>query len=244
MHSDLEALQRLRHGELPHERAVEVRRHLEQCAECRDRSSGADDDEREAMALLGRLGAPVRHATFETIVAETPRFGRRQALRAAAAGLLVVALGGVAWAIPGSPLRALLGSNTTAAKATGAVGPSAAADTSALPSNVAGIAVVSDSPLVIHFTTPAPDATLRVSMVQSELVQVRAPVGSVRFQSDARRLTVANDHSLGAVDIDVPRLAPRVEIRLGDRRIFLKDGDRVDAVVDASPDGSYRIPLR
>jgi hypothetical protein len=245
MHPDLEILQRLRHEELGTDRADETRRHVEHCPECRGRIAAAESDEREVMAFLGRLDAPVRPLTFETIATRGSHVGRRQALHAAAAGLLIVALGGVAWAIPGSPLRALMGSITRDGEegnaSVRAPGPSEAGSS---PSDLAGIALTPDSGLVVTFTAAAPTDTLVVSLVDGALVQVRALAGRVRFQSGERRLVVSNDSSLGMVAIDIPRDAPRVEIYVGDQRLLLKAGARIEAAVPAAADGSYRLPLR
>jgi hypothetical protein len=244
MHPDLETLQRLRHDELRRDRADETRRHLEHCPECRDRMAAAESDEREVMAFLARIDTPVRPLAFETIASLASDAVRRQALRAAAAGILIVALGGVAWAIPSSPLRALMGSITRGGEAGALVRAPGASEAGPSPSDLAGIAVAADSGLVVTFTAAAPTDTLIVSLVDGALVQVRAQEGKVRFQSGERRLVVANDASLGVVAIDIPRFATRVEIYVGDRRLLLKAGAQITASVAAAADGSYRLPLR
>ena len=105
------------------------------------------------------------------------------------------------------------------------------------------MAVAADSGLVVTFTTAAPTDTLIVSLVDGALVQVRAPQGRVRFESGERRLVVSNDAPLGVVAIDIPRLAPRVEIYVGDKRLLLKASAQIATAVSAAADGSYRLPL-
>ena len=56
---------------------------------------------------------------------------------------------------------------------------------------------------------------------------VRAPNGAATYTADVGRIVV--DPGPGRVDfeVEIPMTAPRVEVRVGSRLIFVKDGARL-----------------
>jgi len=72
---------------------------------------------------------------------------------------------------------------------------------------------------------------------------VQARGGAASFNSEDDRLLIDNHDSAASFEVRIPRNAPLVEMRIGERRVFLKRGSEVSAGVVASA-GSYVIPLR
>jgi hypothetical protein len=108
----------------------------------------------------------------------------------------------------------------------------------------AGIAVIPGRNLLIIFTSPQTEGQALVSLTDGTDVVVRATMGAATFTSDVDRLVIDNQGSTATFEILIPRAAPRVEIRMGGDRIFLKDGLRVTTRESTDPRGPYLVPLR
>src|SRR5262245_32665007 len=189
------------------------------------------DDERIEL-LLQRLDHPAPPISAQAIIDraelesdrdrgldDTPRMRW-------AAGFLV-ALGivaAVAYAIPGSPVRAWVaavqtwvGHRTSAAPA-----PTAPHDV-----GLAGISVPPGDAFVIEFTSPQSGGEVTIALTDDAEIGARARNGSATFSSDPDRLVIDNHGSSTTYEVRIPRGAPRVEVRLGETSLYLKEGDRV-----------------
>lgn len=82
-----------------------------------------------------------------------------------------------------------------------------------------------------------------MSLVAGPEVAVRGPVGAATFTSDVDRLVIDNRGSAASFEIAIPATAPRVEIRVGADRIFLKDGARVTTAGSARGRAPFLLPL-
>jgi hypothetical protein len=82
---------------------------------------------------------------------------------------------------------------------------------------------------------------LSVRFVDRDEVVVHAPAGGASFTSGDARLLVQSSGASDTFTIEIPRNAPRVEIRVQERTVFLKDRDRVSTSGSADPAGIYRI---
>jgi anti-sigma factor RsiW len=242
MHLDEDQVQRLLHGELTSAREIEAQQHLAGCDVCRESMTAARREETELFALLGAVDDPVPAVDVAAIQRRAGTVGTRRLSWAAG---IIVALGiaGVAYAAPGSPLQRWM----TALTGWLRQGPAATQASSTAPppasSAVAGVAVVPGQRLVIAFTSMQAEGTVRVRLIDSAQVVVRAPSGAGTFTSDADRLVIDNRDGRGTFEVDIPRTAPRVEIVIGGMRRFLKDDDRVAADGPAETAGVYVIPL-
>jgi hypothetical protein len=116
------------------------------------------------------------------------------------------------------------------------------APASSAESSQAGIAVPPGEHLVIVFSRSLPRGEARVVLTDSDDVVVRTLDGAT-FTSDADRLLIDPERPASRFDIGIPRTAPLVEIKVGSRRIFLKDGSGIRADVAQSEDQSYRLVL-
>lgn len=240
MHLEESQVQRLLHGELAPAETFPVGEHMAQCDDCRSRVNNARRDEDEVHDLLRHLDhAPPRveaHALISSAQFRSPRWMSR-----AAAILLILSVGGVAWAAPRSPLRAWWGSvigwiDGSAVSPTPIVVP--------LPEPAfAGIAVDPGSSLVIRFTSVQTEGDARVSLTDGTDVVVRAPVGSSTFTSNDDALVIDNARSRASFEVEIPRTAAHVEIRVNGYRVFLKRGARISAPGAVHTEGRYVIPL-
>jgi hypothetical protein len=240
MHLNEEQVQRLLHGELAWTDVSPVREHITQCADCRDRLTIARREEDEVGELLHHLDHRVAPVAAATLIAR----GRSRNwtwINRAAVVLLMVSVAGVAWAAPGSPLPALVG------KAIQWIAGSRKSVASRVPTAppvpVGGVAVAPGSRLSILFTSVEPGSAARVSLTDTQDVVVRAPVGAAAFTSNDDRLVIENTGSPATFEIEIPRTAARVEIRVDGKRVYLKDGPRVTATPSAQTGAEYLIPL-
>jgi anti-sigma factor RsiW len=238
MHLDDERLQRLQHGELDPHASRSMVEHVAACPECRARLAEAERDQAELYGLLRLVDHPPPSVNAET-VAVRARLQERGWGRWAAGILLATAVAGAAYAMPGSPLR-----GWTKATWEWIQGRSRSEASPAAPVRpVAGLAVPAGYALTILFESAQPRSRVRISLGERAEVQVRAPAGAARFSSEAGRLRIANHDSIATFEIEIPRGAPRVEIQVAGRRIFLKDGPRIVAEGSADRREIYLLPL-
>jgi hypothetical protein len=230
MHLDEEQLQRFLHRELDADVRRSAAEHLATCVECRDRLFELERDQKEVHRLLARVDSPPPEVTAHQIAARArgsdPAWGKW-----AAGILLAAALAGGAYAMPGSPLREWA---REAREWIGGTEPPPRPLAPPMPV-MAGLAVPAGDRLFILFGRSQPRSRVRVSIGDWTEVRVRGPSGGATFGSEADTLRVDNRDSTGTFEVEIPRQAPRVEIRVMDRRIFLKDGARIEPASDLLP---------
>jgi hypothetical protein len=174
---------------------------------------------------------------------------RREPRLAWAAGIAVaVALAGAAYAVPGSPLRAWVATVVAWVGERSRPNPKTRPSVTSVHSletepSAAGIAVAAGQDLVIRFTSTQAEGGVQVWLTDESDVVVRAPAGAATFRSDVERLVIDNVGSAATFEIRIPRGAPRVEIRVGDRRVFLKDRANVTTESSGTGGDRYLIPL-
>ncbi|HEV8125248.1 MAG TPA: hypothetical protein VGP80_13465 [Gemmatimonadales bacterium] len=201
-------------------------------------------DQDDINALLRQLDHPGPPVSAEVIVARAQ--GRKPGWGRWAAGILLVAgLGGVAYAVPGSPVPGWV--NAVVAAITGPGTPPA--PSGPLPPPVpdeapAGVAVAPGGDFTILFTRTADSGLARITLTGGSDVVVRAPGGAATFTSDIRRLVIDNLPISAVYEISIPAGAPRVEITVQGRRVFLKEGDRVTAEGTTVSSQQYLLPLK
>lgn len=247
MHLDEEQLQRLLDGELADSEEASARAHIAQCADCRRRAADAEREEDEVDALLGQLDGPAPSLDAESVAARA-RARDSGWMRRAAAVLLAVGIAGAAYAVPGSPLPALvqavvtwIGGGPDVPRKTPE--PERAPHAGSPDASVAGIAVDPGERLLILFTSSQAEGEARVTLTDGALVTVRAPIGAATFSSDVDRLVIDNHGSAATFEIQIPRTAPLVEIRAKGDRLFVKEGARVTPEGPAGSGGPFLLPL-
>jgi hypothetical protein len=240
MHLDEEQVQRLLHGELTPAHAASAREHLAACPDCSSRLAAAEREESWVLDKLRRLDHPPPRVGAAAVMT-----GRRRHpvtwSRWAAGVVLALSLAGAAYALPGSPLRRLvhrIAALFGEAPRTGTPTPRAPTDTAPR-----GIGVTPGDRLTIVFSTEQPGGVAVVSLTDRADVEVRAIGGAATFTSDVNRLSIDNAGSSARFQIEIPRRAPFVEIRVGRHRVFAKEGSRVVTSAPRDSDGRHLVPL-
>jgi anti-sigma factor RsiW len=241
VHLDTEQIQRLLHGELSGSQATAVHDHLGACEPCRRLVDEAQAGEAEVHTLLRQLDHAPPPLRADMVVAKA-RARRPGWIRWAAGIVLALGAVGGAYAAPGSPLPGLI--ETIVNRMRGPRAPATAEGSPQAPGpEVAGIAVAAGRRLAIVFTTSRPEGRAIVSLTEGPEVVVRAVSGAATFTSDVERLVIDNVGSTAVFEIEIPRDAPRVEILVGSRRVFVKQGPRITTEAPADSLGQYGLPL-
>lgn len=236
-HLNDEQVQRLLHGELSPRGEAVVRQHLADCGACRACVDEAESEDDEVMARLSLADHARPRVEAATVIARARR-QRSSWARWAAGGLLAVGFAGAAYAVPGSPVRGWLRglANRSAPPTQRPVVPPAAAAPAA-----GGVAVVPGPWFEVVFLGVQTAGEIRVTITDGTDLVVQARTNGPSFTSGPNRLVVDNQRSTADFDIAVPRTAPRVEIRIGEQRVFVKVGTEITtAARDSAP---FRIPL-
>lgn len=238
MHLDEEQLQRILHDELAPSVDATVRRHVGECEGCRARVREAAREEEEAFGLLRAIDRPPPPTVSFDTIAWRARRRDHTWMRRAAAVLAVMVGAGAAYAAPGSPLPDLLRRLVGAAED----GPRPRAPADSLPTLPAtsGVAVDPGESFTIVLAPGRPGGTVTVALTDDAELVVQAKNGRSSFASDVNRLTITTV-DLGDISIAVPRGAPRVEVRVGPRRVFLKAGAIIESERPRDARGRYTL---
>lgn len=103
------------------------------------------------------------------------------------------------------------------------------------------------------FVHPRDDATLvfvapagghvDVLLHDGAEIEIRTISGNARFSARRDRLDVEGIDGPATFEVRIPRGAPRVELRVADRVVLRKQGDRVTGEFQADASGTRRIQL-
>jgi anti-sigma factor RsiW len=263
MHLDEETLQRWAHGELEPTRRRSADEHLAGCAECHARVEALKREEDELRTLFATLDhdppsvpvslvlakASLPHepsaSDEELIPASPPRnapsFWRRWKW---GAGLLLGVGLGVAYAVPGSPLRQWM-SNAVGVLADRShrATEQTVRDLTPAPAS-SGLSVTPGDHFSIVFSSPQPASVAIITFADEGSIAVRARGAGAAFTSRAEGFLVDNT-SAGEIDFDIviPRGALHVEIRVRDGIAFVAERGRVITGPEAGADGSFTVLL-
>jgi hypothetical protein len=239
MHLNDDRIQRLIDGELTVADERSARAHVAECASCRERVDAADDAS-AVSTLLMALDGPTPAIPFERIEVRArtrrPMPWTRSAIGWAAAVVVAVA----AVAAPGSPVPGWVGG---AVRWVSGASPPATAPAPAPEADGAGIAVDPGASFVIEIQDRGVGGTVIVLWTDDDRVAVRSSLAGTAFTSSTDRLVVAIDRDSVTLEVAVPRTAPRVEIRAGDRILWLGQEGRISVPSTPGPDGAYRISI-
>lgn len=220
--------------------ASDVEQHLRTCSECQARLDQARHEDawiRERLGLLDHVLPPI---TARIVVARAGRSWRGWQ-RLAAGIILALAAAGAAYAAPGSPLPGLIRRLVH-----GPVPASSPREIPSLPDTLvsqAGIAVAPGDRLTIEFASPEPGDTAVVSLSDDSEVTIRVSGGKTSFASESNRLIVKQSGAPARFEIRVPRAAPVVELKVGERSILTKRSSKVTTDVEPDRAGRYLLPI-
>jgi len=245
MHIELERMQRFLHGELDPSAMAVVREHVAGCADCRQSLERATREEEEVLALLTTLDHSRPDLSASTLIHEPRRQRGARWNRAALVPLLLLGAAGGAYAFPGLPVRGWVDALVDRIATVGPVDtPSPAsttADASTDSTDPSGLWMEPGASTIIVFEPVRPGIVVRVVLFGGAEVRATATDGSATFTADGDRLVIDGTGTATRFEISIPRDAPRVEIRVGDRSLFLKNGDTVTAPAEADVTGAWLL---
>lgn len=243
MHPDEIELHHWIDGELDQGRNAAIGEHVLTCTACRTRADGLRADSRSVYASLSALDAPIPAIAFAQVRARAVSAGVPWR-RVAAAVVITVSISGVAVAAARGPLLAWVASAARVFSARSA--PARPVEAPAPPAgspSIAGVAMRAGPSISVAFTNYQATGHLRIVMGDDSTLQVTAPAGAARFTSASGVLLVENTGATASFDVRIPRDAARVEIRVAERRVYLKIGPRVNSDVPADSDGITLVSL-
>ena len=236
MHLDDETIQRLLHDELaPGARAIACE-HLQTCRACHARLDDEARAESRVFAALRTIDTP---PPLRLLVLDSRSHTSRRWLGRLAASIGALAIAGIAFAAPGSPLPGLMRRVTQSTPAMPPATPSPTPE----PATNPGIAVAPGRRLAIDVTRASGTAMATIAITDSAEVVLRAVGGHPSFSSGVDRVAIRNVESITALFIDIPRTAPYVEVRVDGRRVLVKEGLDVTTAARRDTTGRYRIAL-
>ena len=197
-----------------------------------------DWNEEEIFRLLESVDSPPPALTAGRIAATARRRRRRAGwYRWAAIILLVAVVGGVAYAMPGSPFRSWLESLTASPR-------TPASERVSPPASVpAGIAMEPGERLTIAFDHSTAGSRARIVLTDASQLMVETPAGAARFTAGSDRLVVTINRDSTLVQVSIPRSAPHVEILAGTRLLLRKTGPGIVTPFPIEADSSYFLRL-
>jgi anti-sigma factor RsiW len=231
MHVDEGLLQALLDGEVDQAAAAEARRHIDACTQCRGLLEALRGNDRWLEGVLRSIDHPLPRVPVETIVTRARR--SRRPLRWAAAAAFVLLAAGTAYALPGSPVRGWIEQ---------LVGSRGGKVTEPVP-DVAGVALPAGQHFSIVFSDPHPAGSVTITVTDDSTISARRRGGAATFAAEIDRLRIITGSAPTDFEIAIPRQARWVEVVVGGRRVFLKDGPRVTTEARTDSDGRYIISL-
>jgi hypothetical protein len=246
MHLDEEQVQRLLHDEVGSSEAL-LRDHVATCLDCRRQVAAAEKDEAEIEALLLQIDSMPPRVDVDRLIAAAgsrpvPAGSTVRRPRLAAGILLALAVAGAAYALPGSPVRGWI-RQVVVSLQSGEGQPEVPPEATRSADPGAGIAIDPGMSLRIEFSGPTRNARARVTLTDANQVLVRSAAGAATFTAEPERLGILVNRDSVLIEIEIPRTAPWVEIRVGGRSHFLKRGARVTAAALVANDSSYLLHL-
>jgi hypothetical protein len=242
MHLDEEQIQRALHHELGRAEP-ELNQHVSICAECRSRLLEAQREEEWMLDRLGSADHPIPGVSASSIISSAHTGAGRGAWPRIAAGvLLALGLAGVAYAAPGSPLRAAFKGLRNLVQGFSERAPAPPAPLP-LPESQGGIALLPGVRLTIDIVPSITADTAVVSLTDGNEVVIRVQGGPATFNSDAEHLVIRHSGSAATFEILIPRKASWVSIRAGSGQLWLKSRSRVLSQVSPGGAGRYVLPL-
>lgn len=237
MHLTEPQLESLTDGEIARVSGESAHHHLTTCAECAEGLARRKAWHREVGDLLLTVDDAPPVVSPDLLIARARR-GRRPRWGAIAAGIAAVgvAMVAAAAAVPNSPLRAYLahlGARHRVAPALHQSSEPGVTSVGFAPARVVNVV----------FERPQQSGEIGITLADAPLVRVAHRYGSPSYTLTPDGVVIGNAESRASYEVTLPRSAPVVRIRVGDRVVFARDGDAI--VTAASPDsqGRYVIPF-
>ncbi len=257
MHVKEVQVQQMLHGELDATTHAALSQHVAECATCAAQIDAATREEAWLLATLREADHPPPQIALDVLVRRArqhpaPRQWHWQ--RRAAAVILGLAAATAAYALPGSPLprwargaARWIGSTVSGRDATS---PSVVTpqpqppEPRAAAAEPEGIALLPGEQFAIRFSGTQARGIATLTLTGDPRVIVRAVHGHATFTAAGDHLTIDNRGSGADYAIEIPRLAPSVEVYVGARRVVTVRGGRVTTAPGVDQrEGNVSIPL-
>lgn len=248
MHIELERMQRFLHGELDTPAEALVREHLAGCGDCRASLERAAREEEEISARLTALDHPRPELRARDLMRAPVRRSRRRSRwgRAALVPLILLGAAGGAYAFPGSPVPGwidMLVDHVTGLVSAVRVSTKPVTQDGSVQPDPSGLWIDPGSSSVVTFEHAQPGSRVRVILFDGDEVRATAVDGAAAFTADGSDLVIRNDGTATRFEIRIPRLAPLVEIRVGDRVLFRKVGQTIVTPVEPDSTDAWTLGL-
>jgi len=254
MHVKEAQVQQMLHGELDAPSHAAMTQHLAECPACAVQLETATRDEAWLLETLREVDHATPTIALDALVRraqERPRQWHWQ--RRAAAVLLALGAATAGYALPGSPLplwtreaaKWIAGTLSDRQQAPSSVVAPAPDPAEPAAGAAAGIALPPGDRFAIRFSGTQAGGIATLTLTSDPRVIVRAVNGQATFTAAGDHLTIDNRGSTADYAIEVPRLAPSVEVYVGARRVVtIRDGRVIAAPgIDQRLAGDVRIPL-
>lgn len=252
-HPDDGTLEALVHGELEPAVGTAVEAHLTECVPCRTRLAEARENDAWVRERLGVLVTPVPHASAAQVRALSRRAVIRDAWRRAAMiGLLVASGSGVVLAMPS--VRAWIGGLATqvgdpvrrpANQPVARSGSPVTSGGEGAPASPSGVSIVPGPRFVVILEATQEAGRLRVRESERSDVLFVTHGPPVRLETRSIGIRVYNAGAGSDYDIELPRAARDVDVRLGGESLFRRVGERWErSAADPDADGWRVVDLR
>jgi hypothetical protein len=240
MHLNDGQIQRLMHDELDASSRDAALGHIAECPSCEEALADAKREEAAIFDLLGH----VDHAAPKVNAARFIGPGRTPSpawARRAAGIVIVAALAGAAYAIPGSPLPGLVKKTRRARERTRSARGRRCGQTGT--TGDLRIAVPAGDGFIIQFATTQDSSYAIVSFTPDAMVRVRAIGGTAVFTTDTGRLDIDNRGSTAHYEIEIPAQLPGagVKIQIDNILAFQRGADYSTMRGREIAPGRYRI---
>jgi anti-sigma factor RsiW len=233
MHVEEGLLQALLDGEVDEAAAAQVRRHLDGCGQCHSQLEALRAEDQWLEGVLRSIDHPAPRIPVEAVAMRARR--SRRTLRWAAVAALFLLAAGTAYALPGSPVRRWIDQ---------LVGSRRGKATVPVP-DVAGVALPTGGGqhFSIVFTAPHAPGSVTITLTDDSTIVARRRGGVATFAAEIDRLRIETGGAPTDFEIAIPRQASWVEVVVGNRRVFLKQGPRITTEARTDALGRYIISL-
>jgi hypothetical protein len=231
-------------GELPDKRRTEVELHVGTCSRCTVALETLDSSARQLAAALEWIDSPAPEVELAAIFDGESR-GKRRLARGAlfrAAALLLMIAGASAAAIPGSPVRDWAARSLDDVRMWFGRDTVPASGQAPPIQDVSGVAVTAFNDQVrISLLDPAPDALVRVILVDGDEGSVRAT--GARYRTGPGWIEVVGPGS-EEIRIELPRSVSAARVEVNGELALVKEGIDLRLVMPAADTMGSEIVFR
>ena len=225
---------------------TEAREHLVVCSSCALAVAEARVEDEVDAALLRMLDHAPPIVDVAALIASPGRPESRRRVSAIAAGIgLLFAAGAAAAIVPGSPVHSYVASLLRRGSSAQMPPVSAPRPGSAPPvaSRPMGVAFVAGTDVEVVLRAPQRVGEMRITLADAPLVRLTHRDGEAAYLLIPNGVLIENAGSHASYDLALPRNAVHARVRVGERTVFVRNGEHVQSSVAPDSAGVYVVPL-